>query len=273
MERMGTTTGTVRSADGTAIAFDRTGDGPPLVVVLGAFNDRRSKPELVDLLAAHFTVYAYDRRGRGGSGDTPPYAVEREIEDLSAVIAAAGGSARVFGHSSGAVLSLQAAAAEGPTAAARDDVGIERLALYDAPVTTSEAPAPASTDVLQRVRAEVAAGRPAEACKLFLVEVVGMPAEMVTMVGQSPHWDGMVAMAHTLPYDLELASTPVPPDRLAAVRAPTLAVAGGAGAESMVTTARVVAESVVDGRHLVLDGQTHDEDPAVLAPVLVEFLS
>ena len=260
---METTTGTVRSADGTTIAFDRIGDGPPLVVVLGAFNDRQSKPALVDLLAAHLTVYGYDRRGRGGSGDTPPYAIDREIEDLAAVIAAAGGSARVFGHSSGAVLSLLAAGR---------DVGIDRLALYDAPVTTSEAATPASTDLLDRVSAEVAAGRPAEARKLFLVEVVGMPAEMVAMVEQSPHWDGMVAMAPTLPYDLALGSTPVPADRLAAVRAPTLALAGGAGADWTVTTARVVAEAVPDGRHAVLEGQTHDEDPAVLAPALVEFL-
>jgi pimeloyl-ACP methyl ester carboxylesterase len=259
-----TTTDTVRSADGTTIAFDRVGDGPPLVVVLGAFNDRHSKPALVDLLAARFTVYGYDRRGRGDSGDTPPYAVEREIEDLAAVIAAAGGSARVFGHSSGAVLSLLAA---------RRDVGIDRLALYDAPLTTGEAATPASIDLRDRVSAEVAAGRPAEACKLFLVEVVGMPAEMVAMVGQSPHWDGMVAMAHTLPYDLTLGSTPVPADELAAVRAPTLAVAGGAGADWMVTTARAIAEGVPDGRHAVLEGQTHDEDPAVMAPVLVEFLA
>ena len=259
-----TATGTVRSADGTTIAFDRTGDGPPLVVVLGAFNDRHSKAALVDLLAAHFTVFGYDRRGRGDSGDTPPYAIEREIEDLAAVIAAAGGSARVLGHSSGAVLGLLAAGR---------DVGIDRLALYDAPLTMGDAPTPASIDLLERVTAEVAAGRPAEACKLFLVEGAGMPAEMVAMVGQSPHWDGLVAMAHTLPYDLELGSTPVPADRLAAVRAPTLAVAGGAGAEAMVSAARAVAEAVPDGRLAVLEGQTHDEDPAVLAPMLVEFLS
>jgi pimeloyl-ACP methyl ester carboxylesterase len=261
---METTTDVVRSADGTTIAFDRNGDGPPLVVVLGAFNDRHSKPALVDQLAAHFTVYAYDRRGRGGSGDTAPYAIEREIEDLAAVIAAAGGSASVFGHSSGAVLSLLAAA---------HGVAIDRLALYDAPVTTSDSATPASTDLLERVSAEVAAGRPAEACKLFLGEVVGMPAEMIAMAEQSPHWDGMVAMARTLPYDLALGSMPVPAARLAAVRAPTLAIVGGGGAEWMAASARAGADAVPDGRHAVLEGQTHDEDPAVLAPVLVEFLA
>ena len=152
------------------------------------------------------------------------------------------------------------------------DVGIDRLALYDPPATTSAVAPPASIDLLERVRAEVAAGRRAEACKLFLVEAVGMPVEMTATIEGSPHWDGMVAMAHTLPYDLAISSTPVPADRLAAVRAPTLAVAGGE-AESMVTTARAVAEAVPGGRHAVLEGQTHDEDPAVLAPVLVEFLS
>ncbi|HEV7757406.1 MAG TPA: alpha/beta hydrolase [Acidimicrobiales bacterium] len=258
---------TVRSADGTTIAFDRLGEGPALVMVLGAFNDRHTKSALGALLSPHFTVVSYDRRGRGDSGDTPPYAVDREIDDLAAVIAASGGpaeeTARVFGHSSGAVLGLEAAARGIP---------IGRLAVYEPPVAVIDG-TPEPSDLAARVRAEVTAGRRGEAAKLFLTEGIGMPAEVVAMIEASPGWPGMEAIAHTLPYDLTITACALSPARLATIPVPTLAVNGGASPGWMDETAAAIATAVPDAKHVALPGQTHDEDPTVLAPVLAEFLA
>jgi pimeloyl-ACP methyl ester carboxylesterase len=255
---------TVRSADGTTIAFDRSGDGPALVLVVGAFNDRRTKAGLGALLAARFTVYSYDRRGRGDSGDTAPYAVEREIEDLAAVIAAAGGSARVFGHSSGAVLALDAAAI---------GLDIDRLAVFEPPAAVSDGTAAPPGDLADRVRIAVVAGRRGEAARLFLVEAIGMPAEVVAMIEASPGWAGMQAIAHTLPYDLAITSAMLSPARLATIQVPTLAIDGGASPSWVHETVQAIATAIPDAKHVTLEGQTHDEDPGVLAPVLLEFLS
>jgi pimeloyl-ACP methyl ester carboxylesterase len=265
---------TVRSEDGTTIAFDRSGDGPPLVLVLGAFNDRCSKWELARLLAAHFTVHTYDRRGRGDSSDTPPYAIEREIEDLAAVIAAAttgttgttgdrADEARVFGHSSGAVLALRAAAAGVP---------IAKLAGFDPPVAVIEG-TPTPGDLAARLSAEVAAGRRGEAARLFLTEAVGMPEQTVAMIERSPGWPALTALAHTLPYDVTITDAALSPALLSTIRVPTLIVDGGANPAFLQEAAAAVATSIPDAKHVTLAEQTHDEDPAVLAPVLVEFLA
>jgi pimeloyl-ACP methyl ester carboxylesterase len=267
---------TVRSEDGTTIAFERSGAGPPLVLVLGAFNDRRSKPELAALLADHFTVVTYDRRGRGGSGDTPPYAIEREIEDLAAVIGATatatpgndtgrgrGTGARVFGHSSGAVLALRAAAAGVP---------IAKLAGYDPPVAVLDG-TPAPGDLAARIAAEVAAGRRGAAAALFLAEAVGLPGEVVAMIEAGPGWPALEAIAHTLPYDVTITGAALSPALLATVAVPTLVVDGGANPVFLQEAAATVATAVPDAKHVTLPGQTHDEDPEVLAPVLVEFLA
>jgi pimeloyl-ACP methyl ester carboxylesterase len=254
---------TVRSADGTTLAFDRFGEGPALVMVLGAFNDRHTKAALAELLAPHVTVYAYDRRGRGDSGDTPPYAVDREIDDLAAIIRAAGGSARVFGHSSGAVLALEAAAR---------GVAIDKLAVYEPPVAVIDG-TPTPSDLAARVRAEVVADRRGEAAKLFMTEGIGMPAEVVAMIAAGPGWAGMEAIAHTLPYDLTITACALSPSRLATIGVPTLAVDGGASPPFMHETAAAIATAVPDAKHVTLPDQTHDEDPHVLAPVLVGFLA
>jgi pimeloyl-ACP methyl ester carboxylesterase len=258
-----TTMETVRSADGTTIAFDRLGEGPALVMVLGAFNDRHTKAALGALLAPHFTVVSYDRRGRGDSSDTPPYAVDREIDDLAAVIGAAGGSARVFGHSSGAVLVLEAAAR---------GVAIDKLAVYEPPVAVIDG-TPTPSDLADRVRAEVVAGRRGEAAKLFMIEGIGMPADVVAMIEAGPGWASMEAIAHTLPYDLTITACALSPALLATVAAPTLAIDGGASPAWMQETAQAIATAVPDAKHVTLPGQTHDEDPTVLAPVLLDFLA
>jgi pimeloyl-ACP methyl ester carboxylesterase len=154
--------GTVTSRDGTRIAFDQSGEGPALILVVGAFNDRATGASLAQSLEPRFTVFNYDRRGRGESGDTAPYALEREIEDLEALITQAGGSACVFGYSSGAILALRAAA---------HGLALSQLALYDPPPTGAKAGelAPQLTEL-------IAAGRRGDAVELFQTEAVGIPA-------------------------------------------------------------------------------------------------
>jgi pimeloyl-ACP methyl ester carboxylesterase len=210
-------------------------------------------------------VYSYDRRGRGDSGDAPGYAVDHEIDDLAAVIGAAGGSARVFGHSSGAVLAL---------AAAGSDVGVERVAAYDAPVTVGDGePSAVARDLADRMIAALVADRRDEAVRLFLQEVVGLPVEVVGMIEHSPNWDGMQGIAHTLPYDLALTSTPLSSSRLAKIGVPALVIDGADSGEWADQAASALVAAVPGARRLTLAGQTHEEDPAVLAPVLLDFFA
>lgn len=260
---------TTHSKDGTRIAIDRTGAGPALIHVGGALNDRGSGAALAGLLAPHHTVLTYDRRGRGDSGDTPPYAVEREIEDLAAVIEAAGGSAAVYGMSSGAVLALRAAAQGLP---------ITRIALFEPPFN------PAHDERLTRARAYgveltgmLADGRRGDALALFMT-AVGMPPETVGRMRGAPMWPALEALAPTLAYDsavMDDAATgaELPEDLLAAVTVPALVLDGGASPAWMRDIARRVAGLLPAGTHRTLDGQTHDVDPAVLAPALAVFLS
>lgn len=254
-----------KSADGTNIAFDRSGSGPALILVNGALSDGSSGIPLAERLTPKFTVYRYDRRGRGSSGDTPPYQAEREIEDLAAIIAEAGGSARVFGHSSGAALSLEAAARRLP---------ITKLVAYEPPyIFESDRPLP-PPDLADRLRDLVSAGQLGEAVKLFMVEGVGMPPEMAAEMATSPVWPGMEALAHTIPYDLTIMeNNAVPTERLATIGVPTLAIDGGASPDWARHSVREVASIIPGARHLTLDGQTHNADVTVLAPVLEEFFS
>ena len=186
---------TTASRDATTIAYDREGDGDPLILVPGAFSYRRypGQVKLAGLLAARFTVYSYDRRGRGDSGDTKPYAVEREIEDLAAVIDAAGGHAHVWGLSSGAVLALQAAAAGLP---------IRRLAVHEPPLVVDPGDWQPPADLLQQVTALIDAGQRGAAVRYFMVDGMGAPAFVPTMLRLMPKtWKALTAVAHTLPYD------------------------------------------------------------------------
>lgn len=253
---------TVQSADGTTIAFDRSGDGPALILVLGAFCDRSVAESLAALLAPNFTVYAYDRRGRGSSTDIAPYSVDREIEDLGALITAAGGSALVFGHSSGAVLALEAAARGLP---------IAKLAVYEPPYIVDDS-RPRPVDLEGRVRELITSGHRGEAIKLFFVEALETPAEAVTMTG--PEWPALEAIAHTLPYDLAICGDQrIPADRMAKISVPTHVLGGGESPAWARNTVHAVAAAIPNAQHILLEGQTHGAAADVLAPVLVKFFS
>lgn len=262
----------VRSPDGTTIVFDQVGYGPPVVLVGGALNDRAARSAggpLAQLLAPRFTVFTYDRRGRGDSGDTAPYAVEREVEDLGAVITAAGGSAAVYGLSSGAALALAAAAS---------GVAVTRLALFEPPYTAG---GPThrrhAREYAGQLEALLATGRHAEAVELFLA-FAGLPAAVTTGIRRHRRWPALERLAPTLAYDaaiLHLAGTggAIPRDWLAAVSVPALVIDGEASAPSLRRAARAVAAALPRARTQSLPGQTHDVDPVVLAPVLAAFLA
>jgi pimeloyl-ACP methyl ester carboxylesterase len=253
----------VTSADGTTIAYDRRGTGAPVILAGGAFNDRTTVAGLAEVLAADFTTIAYDRRGRGASGDTGPYAVEREIEDIAALIAHAGGSASVFGHSSGAVLALEAAAA---------GLAIDKLVAYEPPYATSGHP---RDDVADRVRAQIASGDRDGAVATFLT-VAGTLPEAIEGMKRAPVWSRLTSLAHTLPYDLAICGPGARPrtDHLARITAPTLIIGGGASPEALRAGARAAAASVPGARHETLPGQDHAvlQHPESLRALLLGFL-
>ena len=253
------------SKDGTTIAFDRIGDGSPVIIVGGAFSQRKY-PDLVrlaGLLAERFAIINYDRRGRGDSGDTQPYAVEREVEDLGALIDEVGGSASVFGLSSGANLALEAAA---------DGLAIVRLALWEPPFAlVGESPLPPDA-LVERYGEMIAAGRRGEVVEHFMEKVVGLPPEVVAQARKSPFWHEQEALAHTLVYDtILLGDGSLPVERAAAVKASTLVLEGGESFPFMRGTARALADFIQYAQWCVLEGQTHEVAPEAIAPVLEEF--
>jgi pimeloyl-ACP methyl ester carboxylesterase len=255
---------TVTSRDGTPIAFDRSGEGPPVILVVGAFNDRSTGAPLAALLAPHFTVFTYDRRGRGGSGDTAPYSVEREIDDLDALIAAAGGSACVFGYSSGAVLSLRAARR----------LAITKLALYDPPFLVDDGRPRPPADLGVQIAELVSSGRRGDAVELFQTKCVGIPVDVVAQLRHAPFRPALEEMAHTLVYDATITGDlTLPTDLAASVTVPTLLMDGGENPEWMRHGVQALADALPDARHRTLEGQTHDIVPAVMAPVLTEFFA
>lgn len=258
---------TVNSADGTKIAYDKEGAGPALILIDGAMCTRSSgsKPELVSLLSRHFAVHSYDRRGRGDSGDTLPYAAGREIEDIGALIDDAGGTAYLYGHSSGACLALEAAVKLGSK--------VTGLALYDAPYNDDPAAQQAWREYVKQLTEALAGGRRGDAVALFM-RYVGMPDSQLDGMRQTPFWPAAEAIAPTLAYDHagvigEDAS--VPTELAARVLGPALVMNGGAGFPFMNDTARALSRAMPHARHRTLEGQTHDMNPGVLAPVLVEF--
>jgi pimeloyl-ACP methyl ester carboxylesterase len=265
---MNSTTETVTSADGTAIAFQRTGDGPPVILIGGAFNDRSTVAGLAATLAGDLTAIAYDRRGRGDSGDSDGYAVEREVEDLAALIALAGGSASVFGHSSGAVLALEAA---------QRDVGIDQLAVYEPSYVVEGTRTRPGDDLAERLRDLVDEDRRDDAVTLFLSEAVDVPPEMVKGMRTGETWGWLTALAHTLPYDVALCGpgARVPIERLAMITVPTLAIGGGRSPEFLPAAARAVADAIPGARYLTLEDQDHSvlHQPEALRPALVDFLT
>jgi pimeloyl-ACP methyl ester carboxylesterase len=274
---------TTKSADGTVIAYDRAGQGPALIIALGAFCDRKTFVPPADL-TARFTVYTYDRRGRGDSGDTRPYSPGREVEDLAAVIEAAGGGsgggagfgggagagfgggagagAFVFGHSSGAALALRAAWEGLPIAA---------LVAYEAPYIirdTREMPA----DPAARIAELVEAGRRGDAVRYWMTDIVQVPAQVVTTMERLPMWAGLEALTHTLPYDLALTGDQgVPAEDLATITVPVLVLGGANSPDWFRRTVRDTTAAIPGARLVTLEGQDHGAPPEVLSPVLSEF--
>jgi pimeloyl-ACP methyl ester carboxylesterase len=247
--------------DGTTIAHQATGDGPPLVLVVGAFCDRTSTADLTALLADAFTVHEYDRRGRGASGETAPYDVQREVEDLAAVMAAAGDVPYVYGHSSGAALALETAASGVP---------MRGLVAYEPPYTADDDGSGGSEELLQQLRERLAADDPDGAAAAFLV-ASGTPAEVVEMIRSGPGWPRMRGMAAGLVHDVQLCNGGrVPTARLAGIGVPTLALAGGLSAPWAGRAAAAVAAAVPGGRQSVVAGQHHGIPGAAIAPVLRE---
>lgn len=262
------TQGTVTSKDGTAIAYTREGAGPALILVDGAMCCREMGPmgDLSKVLAPTFTVYTYDRRGRGESGNTLPYAVEREIEDLEALIQAAGGSAHVFGISSGGALALEAA---------NHGLAITKLGLFEAPFIVDDSRDPLPPDYLSRLDDHVAHGRNGEAVKMFL-KFVGMPGFMLFVMSLMPMWARMQRLGVTLPYDIRIVESfqqgkPLPPDRWTRVTVPTLVLDGGKSQAWMHNGNKAIADVLPGARYETLPGQTHMVKAEVLAPALVSF--
>lgn len=255
---------TITSADGTTIAYERSGSGPTLVLVDGGMCYRAAGPmrPLAALLRDTFTVYTYDRRGRGESSDTLPYAVAREVEDLQALIAQAGGEAYVYAISSGAALALATAAA-GP--------GITKLALYEPPFMAEVEDGTRIKEYTQRLHELLDAGHKGDAVALFMTHV-GIPAQVVAGIRTQPGWAMLEAIAPTLAYDDELlAGGRVPRDLTSTITVPALVLGGGASPEGLQQAAKATAEALPTAEHRTLDGQNHDVGPDALAPVLVEF--
>jgi pimeloyl-ACP methyl ester carboxylesterase len=258
----------VVSRDGTPIAFTRAGNGPPLVLVDGAMCYRSFGPaaKLAELLAKDFTVITYDRRGRGESGDTAPYAVDREIEDLEALIDAVGGSAYVYGISSGAALALEAA---------NRGLAITKLALYEAPFIVDNTRPPLEDDYEARLARLLSADRRGEAIKLFM-QTVGVPAAFIFMMRFMPMWAKLKAVAHTLPYDTAIVGghqrgRPLPRGHWASVRTPTLVALGGKSPAWMRNAMQALADAIPHATRHTLDGQTHMVKAPAHAPMLVEY--
>jgi pimeloyl-ACP methyl ester carboxylesterase len=265
MSRARTVTGVI-SKDGTRIAYERMGSGPALVLVDGAMCSRAfgPMPKIAALLKEHFTVYLYDRRGRGGSGDTQPYSKAREVEDIDALISAAGGAAFALGLSSGAALALEAAASGS---------SIQKLAVYEPPFMPDDAERHVNADHEGKLKALVRANERGAAVKYFMRDMIGVPAPFVLMMQlMRGMWGKLKAVAHTLPYDAAIMGNwQVPAARLAGVRVPTLALHGGKTETRLKRAVEELAKVLPNVRRDVLPGQTHNVSAAVLAPVLVRF--
>jgi pimeloyl-ACP methyl ester carboxylesterase len=260
-------TETVTSKDGTTIAYDVVGSGPAVILVDGALCYRGfgPMPELATQLESRFTVYTYDRRGRGESGDIRPYAPEREVEDLAALIGAAGGSAMLVGISSGGGLTLRAAAA---------GLDIPKLAVYEAPYMVSDS-RKAPDDMVGHLDRFIAADDRPGALRYFMVEMVGAPAiSMVFMRMMRGPWSQMQAVAPTLPNDARVMGDNFTPDlaAFAGISAPALVMRGGKASRWMTDATQLVAKTLPHSTYKVLPKQTHQVKAAVIAPELIEFL-
>jgi pimeloyl-ACP methyl ester carboxylesterase len=257
----------VRSNDGTTIAYERSGRGPALILVDGALcsRDFGPSPKLAPLLARHFTVYAYDRRGRGKSGDTQPYSPASEVEDIAALVEAAGGTSHLLGLSSGGALALEAAASGLP---------VTSLVAYEPPYVDENSHRDGAVHEGQ-LRRFIADGNRAAAVKYFMNDMVGAPAAMVVMLRLMPWiWRRLEAAAHTLPYDAAVMSAfRVPRARFESIGVPTLVMNGAKTDPRLREAARAIVGVIPGARHRELAGQTHNVKPRVLTPAALEFFT
>jgi pimeloyl-ACP methyl ester carboxylesterase len=259
----------VTSKDGTQIAYDRIGQGPAVILVDGAMCHRAAgpNPALAKELARSFTVYTYDRRGRGDSGDTAPFSPEREIEDLAALVEEAGGTAFLYGISSGAALAM---------AAVESGLPVSKVAVYEAPFVVDDTRPPIPDDYERRIEEMVATGRRGQAVSYFMRKGVNLPGVVVAMMRFMPAWSGIKAIVHTLPYDVAFVADyehgkPLPAAPWASVKIPTLVICGSKSPLWMRNAMRAWAEVLPNAEHRTLDGQTHIVKAPALAPVLEGF--
>lgn len=261
---------TVRSADGTTIAYTRAGQGPSLILVDGALCSRSfgPMPKLAELLAPHFTVYTYDRRGRGASGDTRPYSPGREVEDLEALVALAGEGVFLHGTSSGAALALEAA---------KHIRSIAKLAVYEPPFIVDDSRAPMPDDWLPRLKQLVADDHSGDAVKMFM-HFVGVPSMFTSVMPLMPVWAKLKAAAPTLPYDIAIVhdhqrGAALTPAEWAPVKVSTLVAVGGKSPAWMTNGTRALADCLPDATHRTLPSQNHQVKGQAIAPVLTEFFT
>ena len=257
---------TATSKDGTKIAYDKVGDGPAVILVLGALNSRKSGAKLAKLLASRFTVISYDRRGRGDSTDTAPYTPQREVEDVAALINEVGGPVYLYGHSSGGAIVLEAAHKLRKL--------IKKLAIYEAPYSLDKDAIKASKAYDRQLKRVLASGRKGDAVALF-VRNVGVSDKQIQAMKRLPMWRGLEALAPTLAYDSAVLGEghSLPTAVLQGIATPALVMHGGKGAPSMRDAAQAISEAVPKAQLRTLAGQTHGVSPKVLAPVLEEFFS
>jgi len=258
------------SKDGTVIAYEKSGQGPALVLVGGAFMDHASHAPLAAALAPYFTVYNYDRRGHGESTDTLPYTLQREIEDIEALINIIGESVYLYGVSSGAALAFEAASS---------GVGVRKLAMYEPPYAVDhngDRNPPA--DTVKQLSTMVAEDRRDDVIEFFMTKLVGLPPQAAAGMKQSPMWPGLKAIAHTVVYDATISASRngdflVPTQQMAALNTPTIVLDGGASWDWIRATAKAVAAAIPHAAHRTLEGQEHSVDPEVITPVLRDFFT
>lgn len=258
----------VTSADGTRLAFERLGSGPPLLLIAGALHDRTSRSAglpLARALARAHTVIAFDRRSRGGSGDTAPYATAREVEDVAALLAELGGTPAVYGHSSGGLLALEAVHAGLP---------IRKLALYEPPLALGEGRAPLPPDLVEQLELLTLKGERSAAVALFLTRAVGIPEPAVQNMAKAAYWPGLTSLAHTLSYDALLAQDPrAVLTRANGVTVPSLVLDGERSPQWMRLAVEKLTLALPNAQRQSLPGQNHDVEPAELAPRLLAFFA
>jgi pimeloyl-ACP methyl ester carboxylesterase len=259
------TAGTATSADGTQIAFWREGQGPPLLLVHGGACDHLAWFFVASLLARVFTVYTYDRRGRGESGIVPPYTVEREVEDVEAMLRAIGMPTHLLGHSAGGILALEAA---------ERVENLLSLILYEPAYVVPGAREKPNPEILEQMHKLLSTGNRAEVVRIAIRETIGLPEAEIAAMEQGPGWEQLCNVAHAIPYDWKLWDRKLIVDRLSAIRAQVLLLMGSESPGWLKTAAKKLASALPDAELKVLEGQAHSAmitSPDLFAQAVIEF--